>query len=394
MRTTSEFDADHSAEHPGAVLLVDDEPQVLRALARNLTGCEFSVETFGSAEQAVQRVARGNVQVIVSDISMPGMSGLELLRAVRKYDADLPVVLVTGLPAVESAAQAVEYGAFKYIMKPVEREALRSTVSRAARLYRLAKTKRQALALLGMPGGVSDRAGLEGSFERALSGLWIAFQPIVTASTRTVYGYEAFLRSDEPTLPSPVQVLDAAQRLGELPRLGRAIRERAAAGARESDPPPALFVNLHPQDLMDPDLFDERSPLAKMADHVVLEITERASVGSIEEMRTKIALLRERGFRIAVDDLGAGYAGLNSFALLEPEIVKLDITLVRDIDTSAVKQKLIASMTALCEDMGLSIVAEGVETPAERDTLVELGCDLMQGYLFAKPGRGFPEMNW
>ncbi|HEY6560525.1 MAG TPA: EAL domain-containing response regulator [Polyangiaceae bacterium] len=390
MRATSESDGDISTE-PGAVLLVDDEPQVLRSLARNLSGCEFTVETFGSAEQAVQRVARGHVQVIVSDISMPGMSGLELLRAVRQYDPDLPVVLVTGLPAVESAAQAVEYGAFKYLMKPVERDALRSTVSRAARLYRLAKTKRQALALLGMSGGASDRAGLEGSFERALNGMWIAFQPIVSAASRSVYGYEAFLRSDEPSLPNPHQVLDAAQRLGELPRLGRAVRERAA---RASDRAPALFVNLHPQDLMDPDLFDESSPLSRMADRVVLEITERASVGSIEEMRTKLALLRERGFRIAVDDLGAGYAGLNSFALLEPEIVKLDISLVRDIDTSPVKQKLILSMTALCEDMGLSIVAEGVETASERDTLVELGCDLLQGYLFAKPGRAFPEMTW
>jgi len=393
VRTTFESDTDGAAE-PGAVLLVDDEPQVLRALARNLIGCEYRVETFGSAEQAVQRVAQGNVEVIVSDISMPGMSGLELLRAVRQYDVDLPVVLVTGLPAVESAARAVEYGAFKYLMKPVEREALRSTVSRAARLYRLAKTKRQALALLGMSGGTSDRAGLEGSFERALNGLWIAFQPIVRASNRSVFGYEAFLRSDEPTLPNPHQVLDAAQRLGELPRLGRAVRDRTAAVARESDQAPALFVNLHPQDLMDPDLFDSNSPLGSIADRVVLELTERASVGSIEEMRSKIALLRERGFRIAVDDLGAGYAGLNSFALLEPEIVKLDITLVRDIDTSPVKQKLINSMTALCEDMGLAIVAEGVETPSERDMLVELGCDLLQGYQFARPGPGFPEMTW
>jgi EAL domain-containing protein (putative c-di-GMP-specific phosphodiesterase class I) len=80
--------------------------------------------------------------------------------------------------------------------------------------------------------------------------------------------------------------------------------------------------------------------------------------------------------------------------MLEPEIVKLDITLVRDIDTSSVKQKLVSSMTALCNDMGLQIVAEGVETAAERDTLVDLGCDLLQGYLFARPGRAFPVSVW
>jgi EAL domain-containing protein (putative c-di-GMP-specific phosphodiesterase class I) len=261
-------------------------------------------------------------------------------------------------------------------------------------MYRLAKTRREALALLGMQGGASDRAGLEGSFERALKAMWVAFQPIVRASDHSVFGYEAFLRSDEPTLPGPTHVLDAAQRLGELPRLGRAIRELAAEGMRDSERAPALFLNLHPQDLLDPNLLDKSTTLAAIADRVVLEITERSSVGNLEEVRAKIALLRELGFRIAVDDLGAGYAGLNSFAMLEPEIVKLDITLVRDIDSSAVKQKLVSSMTALCADMGLQIVAEGVETVPERDALVDLGCDLLQGYLFARPARGFPESVW
>ena len=127
---------------------------------------------------------------------------------------------------------------------------------------------------------------------------------------------------------------------------------------------------------------------------MVLEITERASISTIDNVRTRIGRLRDRGFRIAVDDLGAGYAGLNSFALLEPEFVKLDMALIRDIDTSPVKQKLVSSMTKLCNDLGLHVIAEGVETLAERDTLCELGCDLFQGYLFARPGPPFPETQW
>jgi EAL domain-containing protein (putative c-di-GMP-specific phosphodiesterase class I) len=157
---------------------------------------------------------------------------------------------------------------------------------------------------------------------------------------------------------------------------------------------PNLFVNLHPKDLADPELLDHSSLLGSIADRVVLEVTERASLDDIDNVRNTVTRLRERGFRIAVDDLGAGYAGLTSFALLEPEIVKLDMTLVRDIDTSSVKQKLVASMTALCVDMGLLIVCEGVETIAEHDTLRALGCDLLQGYLFARPGRAFPEPRW
>jgi EAL domain-containing protein (putative c-di-GMP-specific phosphodiesterase class I) len=100
------------------------------------------------------------------------------------------------------------------------------------------------------------------------------------------------------------------------------------------------------------------------------------------------------GFRIAIDDLGAGYAGLTSFALLEPEIVKLDMTLVRDVHLNSTKQKLVRSMTQLAHDMGMMVVGEGVETAAERDALVNLGCDLLQGYLFAKPNMAFPAVTW
>jgi EAL domain-containing protein (putative c-di-GMP-specific phosphodiesterase class I) len=126
----------------------------------------------------------------------------------------------------------------------------------------------------------------------------------------------------------------------------------------------------------------------------VLEITERASIDSIQDLRQRVARLRETGYRIAIDDLGAGYAGLTSFALLEPEIVKIDMTLVRDVDRLEVKQRLIASITSLCTEMGILVVGEGVETQAERDTLIQLGCDLFQGYFIAKPGPAFPKRNW
>jgi len=100
--------------------------------------------------------------------------------------------------------------------------------------------------------------------------------------------------------------------------------------------------------------------------------------------------LRGMGYRIAVDDLGAGYAGLTSFAQLEPEVVKVDMSLVRGVDASATKQKLLGSIIGLCHDLDIQIIAEGIETEAERDTVVRLGGDLCQGYLFARPGKPFP----
>jgi EAL domain-containing protein (putative c-di-GMP-specific phosphodiesterase class I) len=131
-----------------------------------------------------------------------------------------------------------------------------------------------------------------------------------------------------------------------------------------------------------------------MATRVVLEITERAALEDVSEVREKVAALRTLGFRIAIDDLGAGYAGLTAFAQLEPEVVKLDMSLVRDVHEQPTKRRLIKSMTELCQDMGRVVIAEGIETAEERDAIADLGCDLMQGYLFAKPGKPFPAVRW
>ena len=376
-----------------SVLVVDDDPNVVRALDRLLRS-SFDVITCRSGEDALDEVRRGGVTVVLSDIAMPGMDGLELLRAIRNDDPDLPVILITGAPKLETATQAIEYGVFRYIPKPFDNEVVRRTVEQASRLYRLAQMKREAIQLQGKVAGASDRIGLEVAFSRALESLWIAVQPIVSISGTSVMGYEALMRSSDAAMPMPVHLLGAAERLNTLNLLGRAIRRRVAETASAAPADVLFLVNLHPQELMDPDLSDLASPLVAIADRVVLEITERASLGGLPDVQSRVAELRSLGYRIAIDDLGAGYAGLTSFALLEPEIVKIDMTLTRDIDRSPVKQKLVASLASLCREMGMTIVTEGVETIAERDTLITLGCDLLQGYLFAKPDRPFPEPRW
>lgn len=377
------------------VLIVDDDETLGRALARQLTRCGYEVSVHHHGSTALEAVQSGGFEAVVSDIEMPGLTGIELLRRVRNHDRDLPVILITGAPAIETAADAVEHGAFRYLIKPLDLGEFSRTVRRASQLYRLARAKRDAQRLLGTGRGeAADLIPLELSFERALDTLWIAFQPIVRAADRTVFGYEALLRSSEPSLPHPGAVLDAAEKLGALPRLGRVIRQRASEPMLSGDPSWILFLNLHPEDLLDPVLHAEGTPLSALAPRVVLEITERASLHKVPDLGARVAALRERGFRVAVDDLGAGYAGLSSFAQLEPDIVKLDMTLVRDVHKTPVKQKLVASMTQVCKELGLSVVAEGVECAEERDVLVEVGCDLLQGYHFAKPGKPFPSANF
>jgi EAL domain-containing protein (putative c-di-GMP-specific phosphodiesterase class I) len=297
---------------------------------------------------------------------------------------------MTGGPSLATAVKAVEYGAFRYLTKPMESAEVVAVVQRAARMHRLARLKRQALAEVGGEVVLDDRAELESKFARVIESLWIAHQPIVSMRERTLFAYEALMRSGEPALANPGDVLRAAERLGRLDELGRAIRNAAAGGFASAPPDVLLFVNVHPADLGDDDLYDRGGPLGRIAPRVVLEITERASLEGIDAVSSRVRELRDMGFRIAIDDLGAGYAGLTSLARLEPEVVKLDMSLVRGLHAHPTRLRLVESMARVCRQLGMKVVSEGVETAEERDALSGLGCDLAQGYLFARPAAGYP----
>jgi EAL domain-containing protein (putative c-di-GMP-specific phosphodiesterase class I) len=380
----------HEGSTVGRVLLVDDDADVRRDYAKLLRSTGCTVETAADGREAIARLGAG-FDLIVSDISMPQMSGTQFLRAVRERDLDIPVILMTGAPGLESAVEAVEHGAFRYLTKPVALDTLAQVVRRAIHMHALARLKREALALVDAQGmNIGDRTALEARFENALEQLWIAYQPIVSCSERGVFGYEALVRSGEPSLPSPADLFDAAERLDRLHDLGRTIRKEVARSASVAPQDATLFINVHTADLEDFELCSSNGPLAPFASRVVLEITERATLERVKGLGTRTSKLRQLGFRLAVDDLGAGYAGLTSLTQLEPEFVKLDRLLVRNVDASARKRSVIGSMLRLCgRELGMQVIAEGVETAAERDVLAMEGCDLQQGFLFAKPERAF-----
>lgn len=375
------------------VLIVDDEESLCVALRRVLKSRGFQVATATDALSGLKKISGGGFNVIISDIAMPHMDGISFMRSVRSVDLDIPVIFLTGLPTLDTVKQAIELGAFRYLTKPVDNDQLAAAVSRAAITHKLALLKRQALLHAGVRAArPADTMELQNNFERALAGLWIAYQPIVSAHDGSVFGYEALVRSDEPTLPNPGALIDAAERLGRTVDLGRIVRARAPVPMAEDES--LLFVNLHPEELLDVDLFAPDSPLSKLAHRTILEITERATIHDMAQIRDRVTRLRRLGFRIAIDDLGAGYSGLTSFATLEPEVVKLDMTLIRDVDTDPMRQRIVRSMVALCKEVGAQVVAEGIERAGERDTIASLGCDLVQGYFVAPPGKPFPDVNW
>ncbi len=380
------------SQSPSAtVLLVDDEPALLRATARALRAAGLHVEAVSDGESAARLLGSLDVDVVVTDVHIPGTDGIALLRLVRIHDAHLPVVLMSGSPDLATALPAVEHGALRYLCKPIDLQELVRVVRRAAGDYRMAKLRRQASELLADEARNAQdvRAG-QGPLDDALRAMWVAYQPIVSWSDRRVFAFEALLRTAPGPLASPPVFLGEAERLGRLEEVGRAVRTRVAAES-SSSPVWNLFVNLHVRELLDDKLLAADSPLAAIAERVVLEITERAALHEVPDFAKRIRSLREMGFRVAIDDLGAGFSGLSSFAEIQPDVVKIDMSLVRGVHLSATKRKLIKSLVTLCADIDVAIVAEGVENALERDALIDAGCDLLQGYLFARPAPPYPE---
>lgn len=373
---------------PLKILVVDDDPIVLRVLEASLAGAGHVVTTVGSAEEA--RAMIDHADVVVSDDNLPGMRGRALLASMRASGIRTPFILVTGTPSVAGVVDAFESGATSYLSKPVRTEDLLRKVARASHVL--------------VPHGTADDEGtvagptadrrLHDALDRALASLRVVFQPICCLSGKQLFGYEALMRSSEPSLPHPGAVLEAAEALGRLHEVGRRVRALSAAAFVDAPAEALLFVNLHPLDLTDEELYADGEPLAAMTDRVVLEITERADFRLIADGRSRLERLRARGFRLAVDDLGTGYSGLASLVDLDPEVIKIDMGLVRDIDRDERKRRIVGSLVRLCGELGRLVTAEGVERREELDVLRELGCDLVQGYLLAAPAAPFPDIRW
>src|SRR5262249_48906179 len=159
-----------------------------RGFGRILTSAGFTVTLAHDGKEAALAARASSFDAILSDIAMPGMNGIALLRSVREYDLDVPVILITGGPAIESAVEAMEYGALLYLIKPIEAQHLEEAITRAVRLHQMARIKREALELFHLDNkALGDRASLETRFENALATLWVAYQPIVSWSAQHVF---------------------------------------------------------------------------------------------------------------------------------------------------------------------------------------------------------------
>jgi EAL domain-containing protein (putative c-di-GMP-specific phosphodiesterase class I) len=362
------------SERP-TVLFVDDDVDLTKTLALTLRRERFRVLTANSGADALEVLSRRPIDVVVSDDQMPAMTGSELLARVRASWPSVVRILLTGQTDIRRAASAVnDANVFRFLLKPCDPGFLVSTLE---------------AAFAASPPPVACKEDEQRQFDDALSQMWLAHQPIYDRAG-DVAGFELLLRSASTSFRGPEPLLAMASALQRTAELERSFSRRALVIA-EVLAERLVFINVDPPALARDDLF---TPLVPHAHHIVLEITERDERGDPLQLARRIRALKGLGFKVAVDDLGSGYAGLNAVVDLAPDIVKLDMKLIRDVHQSFVKQRLIRSVCEAAHDLSIKVVAEGIERLEELDATFDAGCHYFQGYLLGRPAREPARATW
>ncbi len=230
--------------------------------------------------------------------------------------------------------------------------------------------------------GCAEGAELQFSFK-------MAFQPIVDLPEQRIWGYEALVRG--PNGESALSVLDQLTP-AHLYRFDQAARVMAieTAGMLFNDPRARLSINFMPNAVYEPRACIQKSLAAARrasfpAANLMFEFTENERMDDTAHVENIIRTYKELGFLTALDDFGAGYAGLNMLARFQPDLIKIDMALLRDIHVSTAKQVIVGSLVNMARELQIQVLAEGIESEAELGVLRAAGISLFQGYYFAKP---------
>ncbi len=369
------------------VLVVDDDPGVLKSVVRVLEGAGHHVHSESRGAACLEVAGRQPFDAVIVDYKLPHMSGLEVLQRLRDIQPRCVRMLMTGELVLPLVVTAVNVGKVsRVIEKPFSANVLVETIQEAVDGQ---KRLTDMLQVRSSQSAVQER----GMLNQCIGGgaLRLALQPIVLCQDESIHGYELLLRSTHSVLSLPNEVLDAAERHGLLRELGSVVVARAAEWLMRLPDSTQLFLNVHPGELVDPaSLCTRMEVLGLWSNRIVLEITERSKMNPSFSWHHALDRIKQMGFRIAVDDLGSGYSALSMLAELQPDYLKVDMSIVRNVDQDTHKRRIVDLLCSFAEATGAKVVAEGVETVEEATALRECGVHLLQGFLFGVPQLEIP----
>ncbi|MGZ6543800.1 MAG: EAL domain-containing protein [Actinomycetota bacterium] len=378
---------------PIRILIADDEPALRGALA-DLLAHEDSlvlVGEAGDADQAIELAHASRPDVAIVDVSMPAGGGPCAAREIIRVSPTTRVIALSAFEDRPTVLEMLRAGAVGYLVKGTAGQDLLGSIAKVVDggaslsaelidgiVHELSSQLRREEI------GHQHLAAQRGEIDRFLSGsgVTMVYQPIVELRTRAVVGMEALARFHSLPLRPPNEWFAAAVEL-ELGIQLEMMAVRSAMTAIPHLPDGAyLSVNCSPRAAMAPEL---AALVDGDASRMVVEITEHEAIEDYEVLATALEGLRHRGIRVAIDDAGAGFASLRHTLLLHPDIVKVDTSLTRNIDGDRAKRAMTSALVSFGEEMGIAIVAEGIETREELEALVTLGVPFGQGYYLAEP---------
>jgi EAL domain-containing protein (putative c-di-GMP-specific phosphodiesterase class I)/DNA-binding response OmpR family regulator len=380
------------------VLIVDDEPSNLELMVQILRRQGLrGARTVSDPFAVMEAVATLDPDLVILDLHMPGLDGYHLLRQLRGAAAGayLPVLVLTGDRSRDAINRALDLGANDFLAKPLD---ITETCLRARNLLQmraLYRTLRHHNLDLRRQIGVYERQAATDSPTRLEvsdrvrevlepGAMTMALQPVCDVVTGAIVGCEALARFPASSVHQPAdRWFEDAHSVG----LGLDLELAAVSAALELLPavPPSMFlaINVSPATAMAHDL--EGMFPSGATQRIVLELTEHVPIEDYGAVHAALRQLREDGVRVALDDTGAGYAGFRHLLGLSPDVIKLDITLTRDIDTDVSKRALASALLSFARELEVAVIAEGVETQDELDTLARLEVPWVQGFLIGRP---------
>jgi EAL domain-containing protein (putative c-di-GMP-specific phosphodiesterase class I)/CheY-like chemotaxis protein len=387
------------------VMVVDDEPMITLSLGELLKDDGYDVTTHESATNAIKELKKHNLDVVVTDISLGEENGIDLVSWINENSHNTPVILITGNPGLETAVRGLRSGAFDYISKPVTREILKPALERAIsarrrteEIHRLQRILDHRHKKVRPAEQVAQDQELRDLLPHAIreGQLEVYYQPRVDARTMELRGLEALMRWKHPVLGqvSPARFIPVAERSGQILVLGHWLLHEVARqilawkDAGHKTIPVSVNISarqfergdivglvrevLESDDRLTPDMFE-------------LEITETVILTGVDETARILESLKAVGVRLALDDFGTGYSSLSYLKNFPFDCLKIDQAFIRNLENDRRDMAITRTIVELAHNLGLSVVAEGVETHAQADIIRSFGCDEIQGYLVARP---------
>ncbi|RME22247.1 MAG: EAL domain-containing protein [Deltaproteobacteria bacterium] len=371
------------------ILVVDGVRERREAMREALASAGHRVDAVADEDRALDLLEeRGHQVVVLGWPRVVGSAGDDtLLNWLRVRHPDIQIILVARPSSGDAAVRLANSGASGLVHDPVDPDALRDAVQRAAERY----VRRQEARRRHEDDYVRRRHldAMSHVFENALMQLSLVYQPIVRARTGCVVGYEAYLRTTTPRFETPAPLLDLARRLGRQFEVDDRVRSLVAIVMEETAQPRTIFVNFDSGELTRGVLATRQDPLAPYAHRIIVEFGDAGPVPEGPQVRETIDRMRRYGYRIAAGGIAGTISGLARMRVLQPDLYKLGAAVVQNCDRDPVRRRHMARLIDLAHDEGALVVAQGIERPEERQVAVELGCDMLQGFLLGMPKVSF-----